>query len=60
MNIILTEEEKKKADRIISRGRYFDQEEVYKGCTVQVLTNTRTGEISVGWIKPDGTVVEIV
>ena len=27
----------------------YDQEETYPNCTVQVLTNTVTGETSVGW-----------
>lgn len=27
----------------------FDEEETYHGCTVQVLKNTVTGEISIGW-----------
>lgn len=31
----------------------FDQEEIYPNCTVQVLTNTVTGEVSVGWWRND-------
>lgn len=27
----------------------FDKEETFPNCTVQVLTNTVTGETSVGW-----------
>ena len=27
----------------------FDQEELHENCTVQVLTNSVTGEVSVGW-----------
>ena len=27
----------------------FDKEEIHPNCTVQILTNTRTGEQSVGW-----------
>jgi len=27
----------------------FDQVETYTNCTVQVLTNSITGEVSVGW-----------
>ena len=27
----------------------YDKEETYPDCTVQVLTNTATGETSVGW-----------
>ena len=34
----------------------FDIEEVYPNCTVQVLTNSVTGEVSVGWFEnPSGT-----
>ena len=29
----------------------FDKEEIFPDCTVQVLTNTATGETSVGWWK---------
>ena len=31
----------------------FDKEEIYQNCTVQALTNTVTGEVSVGWWKND-------
>lgn len=31
----------------------FDQENIYENCTVQVLTNTVTGETSVGWWRND-------
>lgn len=31
----------------------FDLEEIYTNCTVQVLTNSRTGQVSVGWWKND-------
>lgn len=27
----------------------YDQEEIHHGCTVQVLRNSVTGEVSVGW-----------
>lgn len=27
----------------------FDKEETYTNCTVQILTNTITGEMSIGW-----------
>lgn len=27
----------------------YDQEEVIEGCTVQILTNSATGDVSVGW-----------
>ncbi len=29
----------------------FDKEEIIEGCTVQVLTNTHTGQVSIGWWK---------
>lgn len=29
----------------------YDHEETYHGCTVQVLTNTVTGQTSIGWWK---------
>jgi ssDNA-binding Zn-finger/Zn-ribbon topoisomerase 1 len=32
----------------------YDKEEIYPNCTVQVLTNTVTGEVSVGWWKNGG------
>lgn len=28
---------------------FYDKEETFQDCTVQVLTNTATGETSVGW-----------
>lgn len=30
---------------------FYNKEEIYPDCTVQVLTNTATGETSVGWRK---------
>ena len=38
----------KKAEQETDTG-VFDVEEIYEGCTVQVLRNTKTGEVSVGW-----------
>ena len=32
----------------------YDKEETYTNCTVQVLTNTFTGETSIGWWNNDG------
>ena len=29
----------------------YDREEVIEGCTVQILTNSETGDVSVGWWK---------
>ena len=31
----------------------YDREEIHHGCVVQVLTNTITGETSVGWWKEE-------
>lgn len=36
---------------IITEVNFFDKEEIFTNCTVQVLTNTITGEVSVGWWK---------
>ena len=36
----------------------YDQEEIYPNCTVQVLTNTVTGKVSVGWWRNDIEVEE--
>lgn len=38
----------------------YDQEETHKNCTVQVLTNTATGEVSVGWWKNTGPDVDFI
>lgn len=27
----------------------YDQEEIHENCTVQILSNSVTGEVSVGW-----------
>ncbi len=27
----------------------YDEEEIHEGCTVQVLRNSKTGEVSIGW-----------
>lgn len=32
----------------------FDEEEIYENCTVQVLKNSITGEVSIGWWQGDG------
>lgn len=50
--IILTEKEKQKLmDEALERGEFFDEEELHTDCTVQILRNSKTGEISVGWWK---------
>lgn len=30
---------------------FYDKVETFENCTVQVLTNTATGDVSVGWWK---------
>jgi len=40
-----------KGDKI--ETNMYDKEEIFENCTVQVLTNTLTGEVSVGWWKND-------
>ncbi len=50
--IILTEKEQQKLlEQAIENGDYFEEEELYPDCTVQILKNRKTGEISVGWWK---------
>ena len=50
--IILTEKEQQKLlEEAIENGDYFEEEELYPDCTVQILKNRKTGEISVGWWK---------
>ena len=39
--------------RMTVESNLFDKEEIYPDCTVQVLTNTLTGETSVGWWPND-------
>ena len=39
--------------RAVITTAVFDRSEIFRGCTVQVLTNTATGEQSVGW-WPEG------
>lgn len=34
---------------ITSLISFYDQEEIIPNCTVQILKNTYTGEVSVGW-----------
>ena len=36
-------------EKKIVKTNIFDKEETFEDCTVQVLTNTVTGETSVGW-----------
>lgn len=36
------------------KTNFYDKEETYPNCTVQVLTNTETGEVSVGWWENGG------
>ena len=38
---------------LISMPYLYDKEEIIENCTVQVLTNTVTGEQSVGWWKQE-------
>ena len=38
----------------------YDKEETHENCTVQVLTNTTTGEVSVGWWKNTGPDVDFI
>ena len=33
---------------------FYDKEEIHENCIVQVLTNTKTGDVSVRWWKNNG------
>ena len=48
--------EKGTEERIEDNIEYFDRSDIYPDCTVQVLTNTETGETSVGWWKNNGKI----
>ncbi len=37
----------------INETAIFDKEEIIENCTVQILTNTVTGEVSIGWWRND-------
>jgi Lar family restriction alleviation protein len=40
-----------RAEAVKVETNIYDKEEIFPDCTVQVLTNTATGETSVGWWK---------
>ena len=49
-------EEQKDVRKVEIAVGFYDRVETYTDCTVQVLTNTATGEVSVGWWRnEDGT-----
>ena len=37
----------------VNEVNFFDQEEIIPNCTVQILTNSVTGQQSVGWRRND-------
>lgn len=39
---------------VTSAISFYDQVETYENCTVEVLTNTKTGDVSYGWWKNEG------
>ena len=48
--MILTEKDKERLiEEALEHGDFFDEEELLTDCTVQILRNSRTGEVSVGW-----------
>lgn len=36
-------------DGAVIETRVFDEEEIHENCTVQILRNSVTGEVSIGW-----------
>lgn len=47
----MTDEERKEAR--VEEVNIFDKETIIENCTVQILENTVTGQISIGWWKND-------
>lgn len=43
------EEENGTSYTVSSILSFYDTEEIYPDCTVQVLSNSKTGDMSVGW-----------
>ena len=37
----------------VQETNIFDEEEIHENCTVQILKNSVTGEISIGWWEND-------
>lgn len=50
----LKEESPKAGDIVDLHANIFDKVEVFHNCTVEVLTNTVTGDVDVGWY-PEGS-----
>ena len=42
---------KKKSEESVVDVNLYDKETIIEDCTVQVLENTQTGKVSVGWWK---------
>lgn len=47
--VLVVENPKTKDIEVYMMDDVYDQEETIPNCTVQILTNTRTGATSVGW-----------
>lgn len=47
----MTDDERRTAK--VTECNIFDKETIYPDCTVQILENTVTGEISIGWWRND-------
>lgn len=45
----LQEVELPDSETVTSLVDYYDKSEIHENCTVEVLTNTKTGAVSVGW-----------
>lgn len=43
------QELRRKLEELSVSTALYDEEEIYPNCTVQVLRNSVTGEVSVGW-----------
>lgn len=52
LNMAISALERQEGKRPITvETNIYDTEEIYHGCTVQVLRNSVTGDVSVGWRK---------
>ena len=52
------EEERKDGTIVKISTGLFDKVETYRNCTVQILTNSVTGEVSIGWWENDNPPVD--
>ena len=52
---LLNQESPEDWDFKIVESNIYNQEEIHKNCTVQILKNSATGETSIGWWENDSS-----